>query len=115
MKFKRIRLVNFMRYKGENVVEFSCDKDKNVTVVLGDNTAGKTTLAQAFRWVLYNEVINTQYEKSREVELLNNDILGDMTANSHAKVEVELELVREQNGREIPYRFIRTATYIPVC
>ena len=112
MKFKRIRLVNFMRYKGENVVEFSCDKDKNVTVVLGDNTAGKTTLAQAFRWVLYNEVINTQYEKSRDVELLNNDILGDMTANSHAKVEVELELVREQNGREIPYRFIRTATYI---
>lgn len=41
-----------MRYKGENTIEFSCDPEKNVTVVLGENTAGKTTIAQAFRWAL---------------------------------------------------------------
>ena len=44
MKFVRLRMLNFMRYKGENSLEFSCDKEKNVTVVLGDNTIGKTTL-----------------------------------------------------------------------
>ena len=51
-------MLNFMRYKGENEIEFSRDDKKNVTVVLGDNTVGKTTIAQAFRWALYGEIIN---------------------------------------------------------
>lgn len=50
MKFKRIKINNFMRYKGEHEIEFSCDDEKNVTVIMGENTFGKTTLAQAFRW-----------------------------------------------------------------
>ena len=53
MKFVKLRMLNFMRYKGENSLDFSRDDRKNVTVVLGDNTVGKTTLAQAFRWVLW--------------------------------------------------------------
>lgn len=35
MKFEKIVLKNFMRYKGVNTIEFSCDPNKNVTVVLG--------------------------------------------------------------------------------
>lgn len=35
MKFKSITMENFMRYKGVNTIEFSCDPGKNVTVVLG--------------------------------------------------------------------------------
>ncbi len=50
MKFKKIIMTNFMRYKGKNELVFSCDNDKNVTIILGDNTFGKTTIAQAFRW-----------------------------------------------------------------
>ena len=49
MKFQSITMNNFMRYKGQNVIEFSCDEKRNVTVVLGDNTVGKTTIAQAFQ------------------------------------------------------------------
>ena len=45
MKFQSITMNNFMRYKGQNVIEFSCDEKRNVTVVLGDNTVGKTTIA----------------------------------------------------------------------
>ena len=37
MKFKSITMENFMRYKGVNTIEFSCDPGKNVTVVLGKN------------------------------------------------------------------------------
>lgn len=29
MKFKSIELKNFMRYKGVNKIEFSCDEKKN--------------------------------------------------------------------------------------
>lgn len=81
-----------MRYKGENEISFSCDDEKKVTVVLGDNTVGKTTLAQAFRWALYGELINTQYDDSKKLSILNTEVLGDMSANDHCYVEVELIL-----------------------
>lgn len=113
MKFVSIRLKNFMRYKGENTIEFSTDPDNNVTVVLGDNTVGKTTLAQAFRWCLYGELTNTQYEKSRDVTLLNQDILADMTANDRADVEVELTILNDSDSiiKSGTYRIIRKTTY----
>ena len=38
MKIKSIKLHNFMRYKGDNELHFSTDSEKNVTIVLGDNT-----------------------------------------------------------------------------
>ena len=28
MKFKTLKMKNFMRYKGENTIEFSCDDEK---------------------------------------------------------------------------------------
>ena len=37
MLIKQIALKNFRQYKDLQVVEFSCDKEKNVTVILGDN------------------------------------------------------------------------------
>ena len=108
MKFVRLRMLNFMRYKGENSLEFSCDNEKNVTVVLGDNTIGKTTLAQAFRWVLYGELISTQYEEVGQICILNNEILGDMTANDHRNVEVEL--IIEDSG-DYEYKIVRKAIF----
>lgn len=112
MKFRKIKMQNFMRYKGENIIEFSCDVNKNVTVVLGDNTVGKTTLAQAFRWVLYGELINTQYEKQSEMTILNYEVLGDMGANDHKDVEVELEFEEvDANGNLMIYRIVRKSMF----
>lgn len=65
MKFESITMENFMRYKGRNHIEFSCDDVKNVTVVLGDNTVGKTTIAQAFRWGLYGALMAKRDKKCR--------------------------------------------------
>lgn len=81
---------NFMRYKGENTIEFSCDPDKNVTVVLGDNTVGKTTIAQAFRWGLYGAISVDRRKSGEDYLLLNNDVLAMMDANSRAAVSVEI-------------------------
>lgn len=78
MKFQSITMNNFMRYKGRNVIEFSCDEKKNVTVVLGDNTVGKTTIAQAFRWGLYGAVLAERGKQQEDYQLLNNDILAMM-------------------------------------
>lgn len=90
MKFKSITMKNFMRYKGTNQIQFSCDPEKNVTVILGDNTVGKTTIAQAFRWGLYGAIFAERGKKQEDYLLLNNDVLAMMDANSHASVSVEL-------------------------
>ena len=108
MKFKSIKMNNFMRYEGENEIVFSCDPELNVTVVLGNNTFGKTTIAQAFRWGLYGEVINSKYDKSQSVNLLNNQILESMDANSRKNVEVVIEVIDNQ----ITYEFTRRAEFI---
>ena len=96
MKFTGITMKNFMRYKGLNTIEFSCAPDKNVTVVLGDNTVGKTTIAQAFRWGLYGAVLAEKGKRQEDYQLLNNDILAAMDANSRAEVFVEISAEDEE-------------------
>ncbi len=112
MKFKKLTIKNFLRFKGEHTIEFSCLPDKNVTVVLGDNTVGKTTLAQAIRWVLYGDLISTQYEDTKKISILNTDVLSDMTANDYADVVVELLIEAEVNGSNNDYRIIRKGTFV---
>ena len=65
MLIKYITVENFLPFQGRQTVEFSTDPDKNVTLVKGNNGAGKTSLAQAFEWCLYgrspkdtNQVVN---------------------------------------------------------
>ena len=55
MLIKKLRLKNFRQYIGEQVIEFSTEHEKNVTVLIGVNTSGKTTLIRAFEWILYNK------------------------------------------------------------
>ena len=101
-----------MRFSGENEVHFNCDPQKNVTVVLGDNTVGKTTLAQAFRWCLYGRVSASTEKGSKATEIINTDVLNGMSANDHEKVEVELVFESENEEKEFSeYRVIRTAQF----
>ena len=112
MKFKKLIIKNFMRIKGEYTIEFSCLPDINVTVVLGDNTVGKTTLAQSIRWCLYGNIISTQYENFKDICLLNTDVLNDMTANDRKEIKVELDIDNTVNGKETSYRIIRRADFV---
>lgn len=44
MLIKKLTLHNFRQYVGTQEIEFSVDKERNVTVLIGVNTSGKTTL-----------------------------------------------------------------------
>ncbi len=89
MLIKQIKLCNFRQYREKQTVKFSCDKEKNVTVILGDNTSGKTTLIQAFNWCLYGE---TSFKTK---ELINSEVLQQMGTMSSKDVFVEVELIHE--------------------
>lgn len=96
-----------MRYKGDNELRFSTDDEKNVTVVLGDNTFGKTTLAQAFRWALYESLNDTNYSKKKDVVLLNNEIAAEMRGSQVREVAVEIVILND--GEE--FKFTRKVAF----
>lgn len=44
MLLKSIKVKDFRQFKGEQYVSFSTDPERNVTIIQGDNGAGKTSL-----------------------------------------------------------------------
>jgi DNA sulfur modification protein DndD len=55
MILREVKLTNFRQFAGEQMLTFSVDPEKNVTVLHGFNGAGKTTLLNAFTWALYGQ------------------------------------------------------------
>lgn len=56
MIIKKMKLQNFRQYIVTEI-KFAVDGDKNVTVIMGDNGTGKTTLAQAFQGLIWEAPI----------------------------------------------------------
>lgn len=103
MLLRSIHLKNFRQYKGEQNVIFSCESSRNVTVILGDNTSGKTTLLQAFNWALYGQSSFT----TKDI-LLNVDVSREMSVGDVQTVEVEVCL----NHDNTEYIVTRTQDYV---
>lgn len=55
MIIKKVSLFNFRQFQGLQTIEFSNNSTQNITLILGDNTSGKTTLLQAFLWCFYGK------------------------------------------------------------
>ena len=71
LKFKKIELENFGTYKGVKEFDFT-DKD-GVTIIWGNNGLGKTTLLNAFKFVLFNKVTGRGNEETPKRQLINWD------------------------------------------
>ena len=134
MKINKLILNNFFRYYGKQEIIFSTDKHKNVTVLRGENGVGKTTLLNAFYWVMYGDVLSPlkisnmlNYKAAEELKPMNL---------AYCSVELEFEdrgiiynILREQRFNKegdkligeknikpsITYKDIRTGNYIEIA
>ena len=93
-----MKLQNFRQYIDDEI-KFAVDGDKNVTVIMGDNGTGKTTLAQAFQWALYGKT-NFQIH-----ELLNRTVREKMGTGEKKEVSVLLDIM--YNNTEYTVRRIQ--------
>jgi len=66
MFIQKIRLDNFRVYKGENILEFSPNADKNVSIISGNNGFGKTSLLTSLVWCLYGKLMVDVDERYRK-------------------------------------------------
>lgn len=88
MLIKSLKMKNFRQFKKETTLKFVCDSHKNVTIILGNNTYGKTTILQAFNWCLYGRA---EFEDEPDY-LLNYLTAKNMKTEECESVEVEIEL-----------------------
>lgn len=102
MVIEYLKMEDFRQFKGHTEIQFSCDSQKNVTVILGDNTFGKTTLLQAFNWCFYGEV-NLPHADS----LLNYEVERHLPENVDKEVSVEIGLIHQ----DIHYTIKRKCVY----
>lgn len=106
MLIKKLTLENFRQYKGIHEIDFlPKNSHKNVTVILGQNTSGKTTLLQAFNWVLYGKA----NFKTKDF-LLNLELAQDMNIHKEIDVSVTLELIHNSLEYKIQRRQPYTCT-----
>lgn len=101
MIIKKLVLKDFRQYKGRQEIKFSTDKNRNVTVILGLNTSGKTTIIEAFKWCLYD---TTSFLKR---DLINAEIEQELGISKNGQIYVEITLIHE----EVEYIIRRTQNY----
>ena len=106
MLIKSLKMQNFRQFKGNTAVDFSCDPNQNVTIILGDNTFGKTTLLQAFNWCFYEIVM---FDNNPDF-LLNLEVANDMTNGDTETVSVEICVIHNS----VEYVISRSQQYICV-
>lgn len=94
MKIKKLSLHNFRQFYGKNTVEFSIDKNQNITVIHGENGAGKTSLLNAFKWCFYGK---TDFDSGND-SIVNEHAISSANINDVINCYVTVEF--ERDGRQ---------------
>ena len=70
MKIKKLEMKNWRGFYGSNhVIEFSTNKDKPITVLIGANETGKSDILRAIHWILFDDMPS---DTSGPLDLINN-------------------------------------------
>ena len=78
MKLEKLTLENFRQFYGHQEIIFSGYNDRNVTVIHAENGFGKTTLLNAFLWVLHGSKFLTGDFEQKD-RLINEKAVRDST------------------------------------
>ena len=121
MKIISIDLLNFRQYQNAHI-DFSCNPERNVTIVMGNGGVGKTAFTQAFYWCFYGE---TSFDDKL---LLNTDMAAKMCDGESMQTVVQInveygdkiyEIERtewyEKNGDSVDYKYSKMNDRNELC
>ena len=102
MIIQKIEMYNFRQYVGKQTIEFSTDNEKNVTVLIGVNTSGKTTIIRAFEWCLYGK------NGFEDPVLLNSEVRSNMHVGDTQTTYVAVTFIHD----DVQHILKRSFTYV---
>jgi len=91
MKLEVLTLNNFRQFVGEQTLSFSQDKEKNITVIHGENGAGKTALLNSLYWIFYDEIYLPDADK-----IVNEKAIAESDVGDEIKVEGVLKFSHDE-------------------
>lgn len=106
MIIHKLEMYNFRQYIDLQEIEFSTDSEKNVTVLIGVNTSGKTTIVRAFEWCLYGK------NGFEDPVLINSDVRDNMNVGDTQEVWVAVTFSHEDSNGQKMYTLKRKFTYL---
>lgn len=89
MLLKSVKFKDFRCFRGETTIDLSCNDNKNIVVILGDNTQGKSTIVQSFVWCFYG------IPNFPNPELYNRAIARELPVFGKTNILVEVEFEHE--------------------
>lgn len=104
MIINNLEMYNFRQYVGMQSIDFSTDPDKNVTVLIGINTAGKTTIIRAFEWCLYGK------NGFEDQVLLNSEVRNNMNPGDVQETYVAVKFTYDGRIHTLKRTFKYTCT-----
>jgi DNA sulfur modification protein DndD len=114
MIIKSIKLTNFQCYSGNNnYFEFK----EGLNVIIGDNSAGKSKLYDAFTWALFDECFETESSKTKTTSVFRSHLISDKAKHLAAigeKITTEVSLVfyRKVNNKDEEISVKRTYSIV---
>ncbi len=90
MKIISLKMKNFRQFYGEQEINFSTDKDKNITLIHAENGVGKTALLNAIKWCLFGETTPN---------FKDPDILLNLSAKKEKASIVFVEITFEEDQK----------------
>jgi len=89
-----ISIKNYRQYLGTQVLDFTIDKTKNVSLILGKNGAGKSNLLNAITWCLYGIEIHKSkdHHDISGMPVINTSALKKLKVNESITAEVTIHL-----------------------
>lgn len=89
MIIEKIELKNFRAYK-ESEIELSKSKDKNITLIYGENGAGKTSLFYAINWCFYGRKFENKEIIPKNVRLDGKYLKKELNEGESEEVYVKI-------------------------
>ncbi|OUR79626.1 hypothetical protein A9Q83_04310 [Alphaproteobacteria bacterium 46_93_T64] len=86
MKILSVELKNFRQFYGRQIVHFSTDEEKNITLIHAENGVGKTAFLNAILWCFYAK---TTDNFSNAQNLLNDSAANEGQTSLFVQIEFE--------------------------
>ncbi|MDG6219513.1 MAG: ATP-binding protein, partial [Candidatus Thermoplasmatota archaeon] len=100
MKFSidSIELSNYRQFKGDHCLKFHYYPEKNVSIILGKNGAGKSNILNAITWCLYGIEIHSdnKMSNSSDMPIINASVISELDIGREASAKVKITLNTQQ-------------------